>query len=118
VTDGEVEAMLELLDAEVNLEFPSAMRQEMVTLHGTDEARGYLERTAEDYVELRIDPREFRPLDAGRFLVLGRWTGRASGGATPFGTPLAMIIVVREGKVAQIRAVMDEQQALEAAAAG
>jgi len=93
------------------------MRQDLVRLHGVEETRRYLEETADDYVELRVDPREFRPLDSGRLLVLGRWRGRARGGATPFGTPAAMIVELRDDKVTRLRAFMDEQQALEAAGA-
>jgi len=69
-------------------------------------------------VELRVDAHEFRSLDPDRLLVLGRWRGRARGGSTPFGTPMAMIVELREDKVARLRAFMDEQQALDAAGAG
>jgi len=45
--------------------------------------------------------------------VLGSWHGRVRGGAS-FGTPLAAIIGVREGKVARMQGFMDEAQALAA----
>jgi ketosteroid isomerase-like protein len=117
VTNGEIEAFLELLDEEVDLEIPSAIRREVVKLRGLEETRRYLEQIASDYVELRVDPREFRRLDGDRLLVVGRWQGRASGGTTPFGTPLALIVELREGRVASLRGFMDEQQALEATGA-
>ena len=115
VTNGEIEAFLELLDPEVDLEIPSVMRQDVVRLKGREAVRHYLEDVAGQYVELRLDPREFRRLDHGRLLAIGRWQGRASGGTTPFGSPLALIVELREGKVARLHGFMDEQQALEAA---
>lgn len=117
VTDGEIDALLELLDREVDLEFPSAI-QGAVKLSGHEEARRYLKAIASEYIELRLLPREFRSLDRGRLLVIGRWQGRAHGGGTPFGTPLALILELREGKVACLRGFMDEQLALEAARGG
>lgn len=118
VTEGEIDAFLELLDEEVDLEIPSAIRQDVVRLKGREAVRHHLEKIADEYVELRLDPSEFRRLDHGRLLVIGRWQGRVSGGTTPFGTPLALIIELRDGKVARLHGFMDGQQALEAARRG
>lgn len=118
VTDGEIAPFLELLDREADLQIPSAIRQDVVELHGREEARRYLEETASEYADLRLDPREFRALDPGRLLVVGRWQGRARGGTTPFGTPLALIVELRDGLVTRLRGFMDEQQALEAVGGG
>src|SRR5881409_582158 len=114
VSYGQIEPFLDLLSDDVDLEIPSALRQDVLKLHGRDEARRYLEETAGEYVELRFDPRQFRRLDRGRLLVAGRWHGRASGGTTPFGTPLSLIVELREGKLLRLHGFMDEQQALEA----
>jgi ketosteroid isomerase-like protein len=115
ISDRKAEGFLGMLDADVDLELPSALRQDVIRLHGVEEVRGYLEETADAYVELRVEPREFRPLDRGRLLVIGRWQGRASGGTTAFGTPVALIVELRGEKVSRLHAFMDEQQALEAA---
>lgn len=114
VADGEIEGFLDLLEDDADLEIPSALRQDVVKLHGRDEIALYLKETADEYVEMRVVPRQFRLLDHGRLLVVGRWQGRASGGTTPFGTPMAMIVELRAGKVSRMRAFMDEQQALDA----
>jgi ketosteroid isomerase-like protein len=117
-TDGEIDAFLELLDPDVDLELPSAIRRGVVSVRGRDEARQYLEEITDEYLELQLEPREFRSLSNGRLLVVGRWRGQLRGGTTPFGTPLAVIIELRDGKVARLRGFMDIQQALEAAGDG
>ena len=118
VGEGEIDDFLGLLDDDVELEIPSALRQDVVKLHGREETQRYLEETSGEYVELSVLPREFRRLDADRLLVVGRWQGRASGGTTPFGTPVALIVELRDGKVFRLRGFMDEQQALDAAEGG
>ena len=118
VTDGEIDAFLELLDPDVDLEIPSAVRGDVVRLHGQDEVRRYLDEISGEYVELHLDPREFRALDQDRVLITGHWTGRVSGGTTPFGTPLALIAELREGRLARLHGFMDDQAALEASRRG
>jgi len=112
IAHGEVEAYLELLDQEIEFEIASPVKGGVVTLHGRDEVRGYLDAMAREYTELLLTPRELRELAPGRFLVLGDWHGRVHGGAR-FGTPLASIIEVRGGRLVRLRGFMDEQQALE-----
>src|SRR6185436_4316334 len=73
VGEGEIDAFLELVDDDVELEIPSALRQDVLKLHGREETQRYLEETAGEYVELSVDAREFRPLDDNRLLVVGRW---------------------------------------------
>lgn len=114
VTDGEIDAFLELLDPEVVLEIPSVVQGDLVKLHGHDEVRQYLDEISGEYVELQVDPREFRALDRARVLITGYWRGRISGGTTPFGTPLALIAELHEDKLARLHGSMDEQAALEA----
>lgn len=115
VTDGEPDALLELLDPGADLEIPSAVRREVVKASGHAEVRRYLEGIAADYTELRAEPREFRSLSDRRLLVLGNWHGQVRGGTTPFGTPFAVIVEIRGDKVSSLRAFFDEGQALEAA---
>jgi ketosteroid isomerase-like protein len=115
ISDRKTDGFLGMLDADIDLELPSALRQDVIRLHGVEEVRGYLEETADAYVELRVEPREFRPLDQDRLLVTGRWQGHVSGGTTPFATPVGLIVELRGEKVSRLHAFMDEQQALEAA---
>jgi ketosteroid isomerase-like protein len=110
---GELEPYLELLDEDVEFEIASAVKGGVVSRHGRTEVRSYLEEMAREYTELVLTPEELRELAPGRYLVLGAWHGRVQGG-TSFGTPLAAIIQLRDGKVVQMRGFMDEQQALAA----
>jgi hypothetical protein len=111
VTHGEIDSFLELLDPKVELEIPSAVHGDVVKLHGHDEVRQYLDEISGEYVELQVDPREFRALDPIRVLITGFWQGRISGGTTPFGTPLALIAELSEDKLARLHGSMDEQAA-------
>jgi ketosteroid isomerase-like protein len=113
LADGEIERYLELLDPEIEFEIASPMKGGSVSARGHDELRTYLEEMAGEYTELVLTPEEVRELTLGRFLVLGLWHGRVRGG-TRFGTPLAALIDVRDGKVVRLRGFLDEQQALAA----
>jgi ketosteroid isomerase-like protein len=113
LAEGDLEPYLELLAEDVEFEIASPVRGGVVELHGRGEVRGYLEEMAGEYTELVLTPQEIRERVPGRYLVLGTWHGRVHGGAS-FGTPLAAIISVREGKVARMQGFMDEAQALAA----
>jgi ketosteroid isomerase-like protein len=111
---GEVEPYLELLDPDVDFELASPAKGGTVGLHGHDEVRAYLDEMASQYTELVLTPREVRELGTERFLVFGVWRGRVRDG-TKFGTPLASIVELRDGKVTKLRGFLDEEQALAAA---
>jgi ketosteroid isomerase-like protein len=113
LADGEIEPYLELLDPQIEFEIASPIKGGSVTAHGHEELRSYLEEAAEEYTELVLTPEEVRELALGRYLVLGLWHGRVRGGMR-FGTPLAALIDVRDGKVVRLRGFLDEQQALAA----
>ena len=114
LADGEFEPYLELLDEGIDFQIASPVRGGVVTMNGRGEVRAYLEEMAKEYTELELVPKEMRQLAPGRYLVLGTWHGRVHGGAS-FGTPLASIIELHDGKVVRMRGFMDEQQALAAA---
>jgi ketosteroid isomerase-like protein len=113
IADGEIDAYLDLLDDEIEFEISSPMKGGWVRARGHDELRNYLEEMASEYTELVLAPEEVRELALSRFLVLGTWHGRVQGG-TRFGTPLAALMDVRDGKVVRLRGFLDEQQALAA----
>ena len=113
LADGEIEPYLELLDPEIEFEIASPMKGGSVRAHGHDELRSYLEEAAAEYTELVLEPEEVRELAMGRFLVLGLWHGRVRDGMR-FGTPLAALLDVKDGKVVRLRGFLDEQQALAA----
>ena len=115
-TNGEVDAFLALLDAEVEYEAPSVMKHTVVKLKGHDEVRRYLEETTGKYESLSVEPKEIRDLGGCRFLMVGFWRAKPRETATPFGTPIAAVLDVRGRKVTRVRAFFDEQLAIDAAA--
>lgn len=115
VTEGEIDAFLLQLDPQIDLQIPSATLGTIVTSHGKEEVRRYLEEITDEYLELRLEPLDFRSLSHGRMLVIGRWRGQVSGGTTPFGTPFAAIMELHDEKVVRLHAFMDVEQAIEAA---
>lgn len=114
IADGDLEPYLDLLDDDIDFQIASPVRGGILTMNGRAEVRTYLEEMAKEYTELELVPKEIRELAPGRYLTLGTWHGRVHGGAS-FGTPLASIIELRDGKVVRMRGFMDEQQALAAA---
>jgi ketosteroid isomerase-like protein len=113
IAHGELEPYLELLAEDVDFEIASPVKGGVVSLCGRTEVSTYLDEMAKEYTELVLTPQEVRELAPRRVLVLGVWRGRVRGGS-PFGTPLAAIIELRDGKVMRMRGFMDEQQALAA----
>lgn len=114
-TNGDIDAFLAYLAAEVDFEVPSVMQQTVMKLHGHDEVRGYLEQTASEYEELSIESREIRDFGGGRFLMVGWWQAKPGKGKTRFGTPMGAVLDMRDGKVTRLRAFFDEQLAIDAA---
>jgi ketosteroid isomerase-like protein len=114
IAQGEVDPYLEMLDPEVEFALASPMKGGTVSLRGHAEVRSYLDEMSKEYTELELTPEDLRQLAPERFLVLGTWHGRVRGGSR-FGTPLASLIELRDGKVTRLRGFMDEQQALSAA---
>jgi ketosteroid isomerase-like protein len=113
LAEGEIEPYLELLDPQIEFQIASPLKGGAVTAHGHDELRRYLEEAAAQYTELVLTPEEVRELALGRYLVLGQWHGRVRDGMR-FGTPLAALLDVKDGKVVRLRGFLDEEQALAA----
>ena len=113
-TNGETAAFIALLSPEVRYEAPSVMKQAALRLNGHDEVHTYLEQTAREYDELRIESRELRDLGGGCFLMTGWWEATPHK-RTRFGTPLGVVFEIRDGKVARMQAFFDEQLAIDAA---
>ncbi len=97
-TSGEIDAFLALLAPDVAYEAPSVMQSTVVTLNGHDEVRRYLQQTASDYEELRVESSEVRDLGGGRFLLVGSWHAKPRHSPTPFGTPVGAVLDIRDGR--------------------
>ncbi len=116
-TNGEVEEFIALLAADLEFELPSVMASTVKKLTGHDEVREYLEQTEREYRFLAVDPQEIRDLGGGRFMVVGTWRATPRGYATTFGTPMAAVLDIHDGKVGRLRAYFDESLAVAAAEA-
>ena len=114
-TNGEIDAFLTFLAADVDFEVPSVMQDTVKKLTGHDEVRGYLEQTASAYEELRVESREIRDFGGCRFLMVGSWQAKPRTSTTRFGTPMGAVLDMRDGKVTRLRAFFDEQLAIDAA---
>ena len=114
-TNGEIDAFLAMLAAEVEYEAPSVMQHTVLKLKGHDEIRRYLEETASEYDKLSVEPKEIRDLGGGRFLMVGFWRAKPHDTVTPFGTPIGAVLDVRGDKVTRVHAFFDEQLATDAA---
>src|SRR5680860_1058092 len=110
-TDGEVDQFLELLSPDVDFEVPSAMAETVLKLKGHAEVRRYLEQTAGEYEELRVESREISARGQGRFLMIGRWHGTARKTRSRFGTPMGAVFDFADGRVTRLLLVEEGAQA-------
>ena len=114
-TDGEIDSFLALLSPEIDFEVPSVMQETVMKLKGHEDVRRYLEQTASEYDELRVESKEIREYGGGRFLLVGSWHATVRKTRTRFGTPMGAVLDIRDGKVSRLRAFFDEQLAMAAA---
>ena len=81
---------------------------------GREGWESYLAEIEDTWEVLRIFGAEFRDLD-DRVLVLGRAEGRGKGSGVPVGTPFAMVLELRDGKILRSHSFLDHGEALRAA---
>jgi ketosteroid isomerase-like protein len=72
--------------------------------------------TRESWEWVRIEPREFRALDAQRALVVGELNGRGRETGAEASAPIAFLFTMREGRIAEARTFLSEHDALKAEA--
>jgi hypothetical protein len=70
--------------------------------------------TRESWEWVRVEPEEFRPLDAQRALVVGELNGRGRETGAEVSSPIAILIAAQEGRIAETRTFLSERDALEA----
>jgi ketosteroid isomerase-like protein len=73
--------------------------------------------TRESWEWIRIEPKEIRELDARRALLVGELIGRGRETGAETSAGIAILLVAREGRVAELRTYASEQEALAAAGA-
>jgi ketosteroid isomerase-like protein len=107
---GDQQALLDELDPNVELHpFVSVWQG---TYLGHDGIEQWWRDVAALWEEFRVDPVDFRDLDAQTLLVLAQWRGRGKGSATAIDGPAALVIGFRGGKAASVDVYLDEAQAL------
>jgi ketosteroid isomerase-like protein len=114
---GDVDALLDELHPEI--EWHSAlhvlMGGQQTVFRGHDGVRRMIGDLYEAFAEVQIEMSEFRDLGDG-LVATGRTRTRGKASGVEMKTPLAFVTEIRNGKTISIRAYLDRDEALEAAA--
>jgi ketosteroid isomerase-like protein len=97
----DVEAVLEVLDPDVEL-FPARAVLEGMPYCGHEGFKKFLEDMMEDWEEFETKAEEFRQLDDGRVLVVGRFSATGKSGVE-LDAPAAWTCEVEGGKIVRVR---------------
>jgi len=112
----DIEALLAVIDPEV--EWHPAMAAllggEATIYRGHEGVREWLRDQQEAFAESRIDYSEIRDLGE-RVVAIGRLRARGKESGAETESPVAWVVVFRNGKVIQAKAYLDPEEALEAA---
>ena len=113
---GDVEALLEVLDPEV--EWHSAlhalMEGETTVFRGHDGVRELLRDQYEVFDEIHIELSEIRDL-GDRLVALGRTHAHGGASGADVQTPIGLVTEFKDGRAISIRGYLDHEEALEAA---
>jgi ketosteroid isomerase-like protein len=93
--------VLDALDPDVEL-FPARAVLEGEAYRGHEGFKRFLEDMSEDWEEFTAHPEEYRELEDGRVLVLGRFSGRGRSGVE-IDAPAAWTSELSAGKIVRLR---------------
>jgi ketosteroid isomerase-like protein len=113
---GDVEGLLEVLDAEVawHSALHALLGGEATVYRGHEGVREMLQDLYEAFEEIQIEVSEFR--DLGDVVVaIGRTRARGGASGADVETPIAFVTAFRDGKAISVRGYLDPDEALEAA---
>jgi ketosteroid isomerase-like protein len=112
---GDVEAALEVLDAEVEW-YPAVqpMLGERTVYRGHQGVRDMFRNMDEVYLEFRIEDAEFRDL-GDRVVATCRIRARGKQSGAESDSPFGYLFDFRNGTVVRVRSFLDPKEALEAA---
>jgi ketosteroid isomerase-like protein len=108
---GDVEALLEVFDPEV--EVRPALRAFLASMvyRGHDGVRSWYAETNEPWAELQAEPRRF--IDAGeRTVVVIALHARVPGGQVDVAAEIAHVVTIRDGRVLRLEGYDDADAAL------
>ena len=110
----DVEALLAVLDVEVEWHAALPMLGGDAVYRGHDGVRSFLSEVYEVLGDTRFEFPDIR--DAGdQVVALGRFRGRGEASGVATETPFAYIVDFRNGKAIRVRSYLDHRDALEAA---
>ena len=110
---GDVEALLEVFDPEI--EVRPALRAFLASMvyRGHDGVRSWYAETNEPWAELQAEPQRF--IDAGeRTVVVISLHARVPGGRVDVGAEIAHVVTIRDGRVVRLEGYDDADAALAA----
>jgi ketosteroid isomerase-like protein len=111
----DVEAVVALCDAGIELQLPTAQRANRgEPYRGHEGIRRYFEDVGRVWDELRVVPQEFRELEDGRVFAIGRVYARGGGGLV-VDSPAFWLWRIRDGLVVRGQVFEDRRAALKEA---
>jgi ketosteroid isomerase-like protein len=111
---GDVDAVLELFDAEAEVRPALSTFLASMVYRGHEGIRAWYAETNEPWAELHAEPERF--IDAGeRTLVIIALHARVPGGRVDVGARIAHIITIRDGKIVRLDGYDEPDNALAAA---
>jgi ketosteroid isomerase-like protein len=113
VNRGDLDALLDLLDAEIHLDPLRAATEG--TFDGHEGIRNWWRDTQESFEVFRLGYPDVRDLPAGRVIALGSIHIRGRGSGVETDTPTAVIADFRDGRMSYFKDYGDHANALRAA---
>lgn len=113
ISRGEIDALLELYDRDVQFLPLTGTQVETGGYHGHRGVRDYFEEVAEVWDELRPHADDFRTV-GNEVVAIGGCAVRGKGSGIVTDSPLAWVIAVRDGKITSHRGYRSADEALEA----
>jgi ketosteroid isomerase-like protein len=111
---GELDEAMRYFDADVIVEAPEGWPDGLVT-RGVDAWRQQAQRLRDDWDEARIEIDEIRPAGGNQVLARLRYVTSGAQPGLSFDTPMAVVFLLRDQKIARARFFWEFERALEAA---
>jgi uncharacterized protein len=108
---GDVEALLEVFDSEVEVRPALSTFLGSMAYRGHDGVRAWYAETNEPWAELQAEPERF--IDAGgRTLVVIALHARVPGGQVEVGAHIAHVVTIRDGRITRLEGFEEPDAAL------
>jgi ketosteroid isomerase-like protein len=111
---GNAEALLGILDEDVEWDYVGAFPEGVQTYRGPEEVREFLRQWAEGFDDFGFEAEEAIDADDAVVIRLHQW-GRGKGTGAPVESRTWQVLTLRDGKVIHCRGYESKADALEAA---